>query len=143
MTNAIEQGHGEFCGRAPRAPVCLMASIEVEGIETQVKLRNISTGGALVEGQKLPGEGHRVVFRRSGTETPGIIAWSDGRFAGIRFNGEIVPENVMRKIRRPVQPPVSSDGYRRPGFRTRPLTQSDIEWARRWAVAPAIDYFGD
>jgi len=51
--------------RARRAPVLLTASLDVYGVPTSVKLRNLSAEGALVEGASLPEPGATTYFTRN------------------------------------------------------------------------------
>ena len=62
--------------RSRRANVLFAASIEVQGASTPVKLRNLSTEGALIEGDSLPVEGSEVIFRRNELSVGGCVAWA-------------------------------------------------------------------
>jgi len=57
--------------RSSRSQVLLTAELEHDGACFSVKLRNLSSEGALVENAKLPIEGTQVEFRRQGTEHHG------------------------------------------------------------------------
>lgn len=82
--------------RAPRTRVLLFASVQdTDGCYT-VRLRNISSGGVLVEGSRAPDKGAPVIFRRNGLVTQATVAWSDGRFAGLRFLETLDPERMLR-----------------------------------------------
>lgn len=128
--------------RAPRAPVFLMATIESGGAVAKVKLRNISSGGALVEGADIPDEGVAVQFRRNGVSTGGTIAWRDGRFAGIRFDDAVETEQVLRTINRPRDVQPDAEAYRRPGFRVRRLTDAERAWSAHCRTPPEFGRSG-
>jgi hypothetical protein len=67
-----------------RSPVMLTAQLELSGEAQPVTLRNLSTGGALVEGKWLPAEGSMVLFTRNDLRVQARVAWVEGRYAGIR-----------------------------------------------------------
>lgn len=136
-------GHSSSRQRLPRAPVFLMVTIDGACRRIDAKLRNISAGGALVEGESLPPAGSRIVFRRKAIAAPGIVAWADGPFAGIRFDQPLEPQQVLRKISRPPSPMPRSESCRRPGFRESALTRGELEWARLWLPAQLRERFGE
>jgi hypothetical protein len=60
-----------------------------DGASVPVKIRNISTAGALVEGAVMPSEGSLVQLVRGSLIVHGLVAWSaDGR-CGIKFSGSV------------------------------------------------------
>ena len=101
--------------RSRRANVLLSASIEFAGNALPVKLRNLSSEGALVEAEKLPVEGSEVIFRKSELTLSGRIAWVEGNRAGLAFAAPLAQEAVLRHIPAP-RPRVQPD-FRRPGLR--------------------------
>lgn len=109
--------------RAARSRVLLHAEIDVAGSTLSVKLRDISTGGALIEGEHLPAAGSCVVLRRNELEVSSSVAWSDGRRAGLSFHAPIQREEVLRTIR-PAQPKPTLN-FRRPGLREQQLSPQD------------------
>lgn len=129
--------------RAPRAPVYLMAKLESAAGEIDVKLRNISAYGALVQAPTVPSRGNEVILRRNGIVTHGIVVWSDRSFAGIRFNRPLKPDRLLRTINRPAPVEVDPEEYRRPGFHVRALSEAEREWALRFTSAPLTDCPGD
>ena len=60
---------------------------------TPVRIRNLSSSGALIEGSALPNAGSRVRLSRGSVHAPGEVVWSaDGR-AGLRFGCSVcVPD---------------------------------------------------
>ena len=82
--------------KTQRANVLMQASLELSGTSLPVKLRNLSSEGALVESDKLPVEGSAVVFRRGDLAVPGRIAWTKTRqenaaFLDAHLEGVVVP----------------------------------------------------
>lgn len=125
--------------RAPRAPVFLMADLDSECGPAKVKLRNVSSGGALVEGADLPRLGMDVIFARNGVTVTGMIVWRDGKFAGVRFDAPVDVERILRTINRPAPIAENAEAYRRPGFRSQPLTIAEQEWGRRMTSGRELD----
>jgi hypothetical protein len=120
--------------RARRANVLLAASIETSGAALSVKLRNLSTEGALVEGDELPVEGSEVLFRRNELSVKSRVAWVHGKHAGVAFRRPIAQEDVLRNIPKPRQRvPVD---YRRPALATRAMTAEERRLAESWAWTP-------
>ena len=127
--------------RSRRSNVLLAASIEVSGVVLPVKLRNLSTEGALIEGDRLPVEGSQVVFRRNELSIGSRIAWVHGRQAGIAFRRPIHAEDVLRNIPKPRdRVPVQ---FRRPGLACRELTPEEQRLAESWAWRPSRDFLGE
>jgi len=121
--------------RSRRSQVLLAATLEVAAGEQKVKLRNLSTEGALVEGEGLPGEGCEVLFRRNELCAPGRIVWMDGRFAGIAFGTRLDTEQVLRHV--PVPRARIQPKNWRPGFSSRQLSDDQRRLAESWMWSPA------
>ena len=73
----------------PRANVFLMAVLSTPGGSHPVRVRNLSSHGALLEADDLPAEGTAAVVRRGSLEVAGEIAWSSDHHCGIRFDRAI------------------------------------------------------
>ena len=130
--------------RPHRSPVLLTASLEAGETAIDVKLRNISEGGALVESDFLPRVCSAVVFRRQSTTVGGVVAWVNGRLAGIQFDRPLNTDELLRHIKRP--PPVveaDPEAYKRPGLRNHNLTLAERAWLERWMQDPGHGRFGD
>lgn len=70
-----------------RASLYLAAALYCDGSSSPVKIRNISSTGALVEGAVIPSIGTLVQLVRGGLIVHGLVAWSvDGR-CGLKFSG--------------------------------------------------------
>lgn len=109
-----------------RSNVLLSASIEFSGVALPVKLRNLSSEGALIEADKLPVEGSEVVFRKAELGVAGRIAWVEGKRAGLAFAEKLPPGAVLRHIPAP-RPRVQLD-FRRPGLASQPLSKGDLRF---------------
>lgn len=116
--------------RSRRSNVLLAASIEASGAVIAVKLRNLSTEGALIEGAELPVEGSEVLFRRNYMALNGRVAWVDGKQAGIAFRTPIAQEDVLRNVPKPRER--ASLSFRRPGLAPRELTPEERRLAESW-----------
>ena len=116
--------------RTRRSQVFMAASLETDGVVVQVKLRNLSTEGALVEGDRLPSVGSAILFRKKELSLSGRIAWITGRRAGVAFDALLDPEAVMRHVPSPrVMAPLD---YRRPPLKSRDLTPGERKIAEDW-----------
>jgi len=97
-----------------------------------VKLRDLCPGGALIEGDALPVEGSRVLFCREHLRVSGRVAWSHGRRAGLAFDAQIHPEDVLRSIGSASVPAVHKT-CRRPGVKSHQLSPEDMNLIRTWS----------
>ncbi len=116
--------------RSRRSNVLLAASIEASGASIPVKLRNLSTEGALIEGDEMPVEGSEVLFRRNDLAIIGRVAWLDGKQAGVAFLTPIAPDAVLRNIPKPRERP--SLPFKRPGLAPRELSPEERRLAESW-----------
>ena len=72
-----------------RSNVFVVATLYSDGGSSPVRLRNISSSGALLEGAVLPLAGARIQLCRGSLRTTGQIVWNkDGR-VGVRFDSTI------------------------------------------------------
>lgn len=119
-----------------RANVLLAATLELSGAAIPVKMRNLSSNGALVEGDQLPVEGSELMFRKGDLTVPGRVVWTSGRHAGIAFQRALEPDQMLRHIPAPrarVQP-----RFHRPGFKSS-LSPGDQRYAEQWIWSKPID----
>ena len=121
--------------RSRRSQVLLTAELEHAGASHSVKLRNLSSEGALVESDKLPIEGTPVEFRRNELSTGGRVVWVNGKFAGIAFDVKLNPEQVLRHIPSP-RPKIQPRPYR-PGIMPRKMTADQRRLAESWIWSPS------
>lgn len=116
--------------RSRRSHVLMAASIEAAGVTLPVKLRNLSTEGALVEGDQLPSVGSEVLFRKNELHQSGHVAWITGRRAGIAFDAMLDPEAVMRHV--PLPRPQAKLDFRRPRIKAGDLSPGERKIAEDW-----------
>lgn len=112
--------------RAPRTNLLLVASIDSDTIKGAVRIRNLSSGGALLEGGAFPRVGERLTLHRADLKVGATIAWRDGPRCGIRFDhdisvtewsatgrsastGQARVDGIQAAIRRGIPPPLSSE----------------------------------
>ena len=127
--------------RSRRSNVLLAASIEASGASHAVKLRNLSSEGALIEGDDLPLEGSEVLFRRNELSVASRIAWVHDKQAGVAFKRPIPQEDVLRNIPKPKLR--AHVDYRRPGLAVRRLTPEEQRLAQSWVWRPRHDSPGE
>ena len=141
MVQAMDESSMTQNRRSRRSNVLLAASIEAFGKLIPVKLRNLSTEGALIEGKNLPLEGAKVVFRRNELSVESHVAWVLGDQAGVAFARTIPPEDVLRNIPSPrYRAPLK---FGRPGLAHRELTAEERQLAQSWAWSPGRSFPGD
>ena len=121
--------------KARRSQVLLTATLEHGGISQSVKLRNLSSEGALVESDKLPIEGTAVVFCRNELCTRGRVVWVNDSYAGIAFGEKLDPSEVLRHV--PAPRPKIQPRYWRPGLTTQSLTSEQRRLAESWVWTPS------
>ena len=120
--------------RERRSNVFMTATLEGEGLPIDVRLRNMSSKGALVEAMVLPKPDTEVMFRKGELMVRGKVIWCQGKQAGVAFEREREPAQVMRHI--PAPKPLREFASKRP-----PVKGGRIS-AGEWKIAE--DYiFGD
>lgn len=127
--------------RSRRAPVLLAASVEVAGVPHRVNLRNLSSDGALIEGDDLPIEGSTAFFRRNDLRLKSQVVWVQGRFAGLAFARKLEPEEVLRNVPKPR--PRMQPEFRRPGLACRPLSAEERRMVETWMSPSPVTSPGD
>lgn len=127
--------------RERRSNVLLTASLELSGKALEVKLRNLSADGALVEGDSLPVEGAEVRFRRHELVVNGRVVWVRGNRAGLSFNDPLTPEALLRHV--PTPRPRVIPEFRRPGLAMRPLSADEQRLGAMWALPRGPDLAGE
>jgi hypothetical protein len=122
--------------QSSRSPVLLSAQVDIEGIETSVVLRNLSSDGALIEGSKLPQVGSATLFKRNELKVRGRIVWVEGRLAGMAFDRCLEPAELLRQVPKPRQRFEAQ--FRRPGLSCRPLSDADRKMLEMWSIAAPV-----
>ena len=96
-----DRGCGSDRRRAPRLRVLLSAALETPTGEQVVKLRNLSSIGALIETDRPPELGAQVVFKRGRTHAPGRVVWTTESQVGVQFVTPIQEAEVLIHIGKP------------------------------------------
>jgi hypothetical protein len=86
-----------------RSNVFLAASLVTAGASMSVRVRNLSAQGALLDGESLPVPGSRVRLLRGDLSADGLVAWTGGGPAGIRFAGAIDVAAWVKRLGHPGQ----------------------------------------
>ena len=141
MLAGMDESENTQNRRARRSNVLMAASIESSGTASTVTLRNLSSEGALVEGESLPIEGSSVLFRKKELRLNGHVAWVKGKRAGIAFDEKLDPETVLRHI--PSPRPRTKLEFRRPGVTNHDLSPQERVLVERWAWAKAVTPIGE
>ena len=141
MVPTMDESFQKQNRRSRRSNVLLAATIEAFGKVIPVKLRNLSTEGALIEGKNLPLDGAKVVFKRNELAVESQIAWVSGDQAGVAFTRPIACEDVLRNI--PAPRHLAPVKFGRPGLARRALTPEEQRLAQSWAWAPPRSAPGD
>ena len=110
----------------------MKATIEVDGTIVDVKLRNLSAQGALIEGEGLPPAETRLTFRRDKLSVPGRVAWSERGRAGIAFAQALEPDVVLRHVPQPR--PRMQAVNRRPGLTSSQLSKGEQRYVEDWLL---------
>ena len=116
--------------RSRRSPVLLTARLVGAGGQFEVKLRNLSENGALIEGEDLPAEGSTAHFERKDLRVKCSLVWVEGRYAGLAFARPLKSEEVLRHISSPK--PKAEMNIRRPGLACRPLSDYERKMLATW-----------
>lgn len=127
--------------KTQRSNVLMQATLEVSGTSIPVKLRNLSSDGALIESERLPIEGSAVVFRRGELAVPGKIAWTKTTHAGVAFTRKLLPDQVLRHV----PPPRAhvTPSFKRPGLKSKALTEQERRFGELWLRAGAVSPLGE
>jgi hypothetical protein len=75
------------CG--PRSSLFLAAMIESAGVESPVRIRDLSESGARLEGPAFPPVGARLTLRRQEVKIDAAVKWIAGPRCGIAFDGRV------------------------------------------------------
>lgn len=80
---------GAHASRPPRTNLLLSATLETAAGAAPIRVRNLSEGGAMLEGADLPVPGERLLLRRTALSIAGTCAWANGSRCGVRFDRPI------------------------------------------------------
>src|SRR5947209_15412596 len=131
----MDESLGTQNRNSSRSPVMLSATLELGGQSQPVVLRNLSAGGALIEGKWLPAQGSNVLFVRNDLRVLARVAWVEGRFAGVAFECPLDRAELLRQI--PKAREKFEPRFSRPGLACRPLTDADRKMVELWGIPAA------
>lgn len=73
----------------PRTSMFVLANMAASSVSGPIKIRNMSPGGAMIEGETLPNLGEPLRLVRSGLSVSGKVVWRQPRKAGLCFDHEV------------------------------------------------------
>ena len=79
-------GGGAEARADQRINLFLSATVEVDGRNLAVRIRNLSRRGAMIECPGLPQSGSPIVIERTGLRIGGLLRWANGPRAGVQFD---------------------------------------------------------
>lgn len=129
--------------RSRRSPVLLTATVELGGAVHAVKLRNLSSDGALVEGAEDLPEYAAITFCRKDLRVRARIAWVHGKYAGIAFDKPLEPAEVLRHIPRRESKPMPRELFARPSVSKHSLSAGERRWIQDWMTTNGVDRPGE
>jgi hypothetical protein len=122
--------------QAKRNRVLLAARLSCGSIELEVRLRDLSRKGALIEGDTVPPKNAEVLFSRGSISVPARVAWSTAKRAGLKFAYMIDESDVLVQLRRtPVDQ--NTPRFRRPGLGEE-MSATDRRVAKLWSASVGI-----
>lgn len=113
---------------AKRARVLLSAVLRTGLGDTPVRLRDMSSTGALIETGKALPVGTEVLFIRGATMVPARIAWAGPGKLGIQFAEPIDEAELLVHIGRRPPPPPAPEPVVLPPQRPVPPPPSAADW---------------
>lgn len=123
---------------AKRSRVLLTARIRTSLGDVEVRLRDLSQKGALIEvGDDEFHVDDQVVFSRGDTIVPARVAWVGGNRVGLEFLREIEESEVLIHVtRKPVVQ--NQQRFRRPRILGEDMSEHERKLARVWGAAVGI-----
>lgn len=121
--------------RNKRSLVLIAARLGIKDETVEVRLRNLSCNGALLESDAPPPVGAEVVFERGETVAPARVAWVSGSRFGVQFYRPIEESEVLIHIGRPKasDPDGEVKPFRRAGIRVeKPLNPLERYVGEAW-----------
>jgi PilZ domain len=89
------QGGTEKERAAVRVNLFMAATLHASGVETEVKIRDLSETGAQVEGSLLVDAGIPMTLSRGRLSVQGQVAWRKARRCGLKFSSKISVQDWM------------------------------------------------
>ena len=122
---------------AKRSRVLLTARLRTPLGDLEVRLRDLSQKGALIEVNDVLRVDDEVVFSRGDTEVPARVAWTGGNRVGLEFLREIEESEVLIHVtRRPTTQ--YQQRFRRPRILGEDMSDLERKLAQVWGAAVGI-----
>ncbi len=121
--------------RRERMRVLLAARLVTTFNDRPVKIRDLSSEGAMIEGDAMPSKGMDVILQRGPIEVFASVVWSNGRQCGLEFESVLDEEDFLTLLNPPLPsgPAIEPPASRYSPLRNEPLTAEDWAAARAWA----------
>ena len=87
--------------RPPRKNLLLAATIEAGALKAPVRIRNLSEGGAMLDGAALPDVGAALMLRRMEVEIGASVIWRMSGRCGVVFDGKVSVDEWGTGVRGP------------------------------------------
>jgi hypothetical protein len=123
--------------KAKRNRVLLAAKIRSASGEADVRLRDLSQKGALIEGQTLPPVASEIVFHRGSISVPARVAWVSANRAGLEFAYMIDESDVLVQLRRTTTDQ-NQPRFRRPRLFGEDMSAQERKLAQMWGLSVGI-----
>jgi hypothetical protein len=127
---------------AKRARVLLAAKLKTVAGEIDVRLRDLSRKGALVECTAVPPVGSEVMFTRGSTSVPARVAWVASNRVGLEFAYMIDEQEVLVQLKRTTGDQ-NQPRFRRPRLFGEEMSDQEKKLARLWAASVGIAVPGE
>ena len=115
--------------RAPRQASMLRAQLHWPNGSMKVKLRNISTAGAMLQAEQDLEEDSEIVLEiPNAAAIPGRVRWCRSKHIGVHFDEAL----DLDKLTRPEQASPEKPGYVKPDY-LRTEQDPNSPWAARWS----------
>ena len=138
-------GGAASCARNhPRVRVLLSAKLSTTTEEIDVKVRDLSLGGAMLQGRALPKVGTDIILSRGSFEIFARIVWGKGGVCGIQFDGPLSNlDELLHACITQEQPIAPAPMPRHRPLASVPLKPEEMEIARAWVFPTGRQAFLD
>ena len=131
------EGTAEGKRQAKRARVLLAAKLQTPIGELDVRLRDLSRKGALIECHEVPPEGTEVIFSRGTISVPAGFAWAGANGVGLEFAYMIDDSEVLVQLRRTTAD-AAQPRFRRPRLFGEDMSPQERKLATMWSASVGI-----
>ena len=86
--------------REARKSFMLAATLEESGVGVPVRIRNMSTRGALIDGDYLPSPGATIELARLAMRVTGTVVWRQHGRCGVKLGTDVRPDEWVAGVRK-------------------------------------------